>query len=72
MEQIKMITPNLTKFPDNERYIAALALVIEIDATLARGWQHYRNKAGELLTTLDQVVLAILDDDLAVTEPAKL
>ena len=54
-------------------YYAALELVAQIDEALTRGTRHYRNKAGELLTTLDQVVYAILNNDLllpdAATEP---
>ena len=49
-------------------YYAALKLVARIDEDLTRGVRHYRNKAGELLTTLDQVVHAILADDLLLPE----
>ncbi|MBN1218772.1 MAG: hypothetical protein JXM69_07585 [Anaerolineae bacterium] len=49
-------------------YYAALKLVARIDEDLTRGVRHYRNKAGILLTTLDQVVHAILTDDLSVPE----
>lgn len=45
-------------------YYAALQLVAEIDEALTRGTHHYRNKAGELLTTLDEVIHAILANDL--------
>lgn len=45
-------------------YTAALKLVARIDEDLTRGVRHYRNKAGILLTTLDEVVRAILDNDL--------
>ena len=47
-------------------YYAALKLVARIDEDLTRGVRHYRNKSGELLTTLDEVVRAILDNDLMV------
>jgi hypothetical protein len=45
-------------------YYAALRLVARIDEDLTKGIRHYRNKAGLLLTTLDQVIHAILNDDL--------
>ncbi len=45
-------------------YYAALALVALIDEQLNRGTRHYRNKAGVLLNTLDEVVHAILANDL--------
>jgi len=49
-------------------YYAALELVAQIDEDLTRGVRHYRNKAGTLLTSLDEVVQAILDDNLFVPE----
>ena len=49
-------------------YYAALKLVARIDDDLTKGIRHYRNQAGELLTTLDQVVHAILTDDLLLPE----
>ena len=49
-------------------YYAALELVARIDEDLTRGVRHYRNKAGLLLNTLDEVVRAILDDNLLVPE----
>jgi hypothetical protein len=49
-------------------YSAALELVARIDDDLTRGVRHYRNKAGTLLTTLDEVVRAILNDDLLLPE----
>ena len=48
------------------RYSVALDVVERIDALLERRAQHYRTKSGQLLTTLDQVVTAILQDDLAI------
>lgn len=47
-------------------YHAALELVARIDEDLTRGVRHYRNKAGLLLNTLDEVIHAILNDDLLV------
>ena len=49
-------------------YYAALELVAHIDEDLTRGIRHYRNKAGVLLTTLDEVIRAILDDNLLMSE----
>jgi hypothetical protein len=64
--------PELFKAPkvteQEATYYAALELVARIDEDLTRGIRHYRNKAGVLLTTLDEVVRAILDDDLLVPE----
>jgi hypothetical protein len=64
--------PELVKTPSaSEReatYHAALKLVAQIDEDLTRGIRHYRNKAGTLLTTLDEVVRAILADDLQIPE----
>lgn len=45
-------------------YHACLELVARIDEDLTRGVKHYRTRAGELLTTLDLVVVAILSDNL--------
>lgn len=54
-------------------YQAALKLVARIDEELTRGVTHYRNKAGVLLTHLDEVVRAILSDDLQLCgEPVSL
>ena len=50
----------------DEKYNAALELVALIDQHLAAGTQHYRTRSGELLRTLDQVVNAILADNLMV------
>ncbi len=50
-----------------ERYEAALKLVARIDEELTRGVRHYRTKAGALLGTLDEVIRAILEDQLEVT-----
>lgn len=49
-------------------YHAALELVAHIDEDLTRGVRHYRTKAGVLLETLDQVVNAILADDLLIPD----
>lgn len=47
---------------------AALLLAELIDLTLEFSHRHYRNRAGRLLTKFDEVVRAILDDDLLVPE----
>lgn len=47
----------------------ALAYVEAVDADLTTGRRHYRNRAGKLLSSLDQVVSAILSDELLVNEP---
>lgn len=48
---------------------AAMELVQLIDAHLTHGTQHYRTKSGKLLRTLDQVVNAILSDNLRIETP---
>ena len=45
-------------------YWAALELVQYIDESLTKGTQHYRTRSGQLLRTLDEVVNAILTDNL--------
>jgi hypothetical protein len=45
-------------------YRAALELVRTIEHNLTYGLRHYRNKAGCLLLHLDEVIDAILRDDL--------
>jgi hypothetical protein len=52
------------------RYAAALSLVQAIDKDLQRGTRHYYNSAGKLLVSLDEVIEAILRDDLTVDRPA--
>lgn len=47
-------------------YEAAFTLVQLIEEHLKDGTQHYRTKSGILLRTLDQVVNAILDDNLLI------
>lgn len=49
-------------------YYAALELVARIDDELTRGVRHYRDKAGTLLNTLDEVINAILTDNLMQPE----
>ena len=49
-------------------YKTALELVARIDENLTRDTGHYYTKSGELLTTLDEVVRAILDNDLLMSD----
>ena len=59
--------PVLVKSQASDRvaaYMAALALVQHIDESLSKGSQHYRTRSGQLLRTLDEVVHAILADNL--------
>lgn len=59
-----------TRAPEAEAtYEAALQLVSLIDNDLAKGIRHYRDKSGHLLTSLEEVVNAILADNL-LQEPA--
>jgi hypothetical protein len=64
-----VVKPSKTKIGEQEAaYQAALELVARIDEDLARGIRHYRTKAGILLTTLDEVIRAILEDNLLIPE----
>lgn len=47
------------------KYWAALQVVQEVDEHLKRGTRHYRNRDGQLLETLDEVVKAIMEGRLA-------
>lgn len=58
----------LTPAQPQQVYEAALEIVGRIDEDLRRGVRHYRTRGGVLLVTLDQVVQAILDNDLATEE----
>ncbi len=63
--------PELVVSRSNEKemaYNAALKLVAQIDEDLDKGIRHYRTKSGRLLTTLDQVINAILEDNLLLPE----
>lgn len=50
-------------------YQLALLLVAIIEEDLSRETRHYRTKTGQLLTTLDQVIQAALDNNLLITVP---
>lgn len=63
----ELIKPS-TMTEQEAAYRAALELVARIDEDLTRGVKHYRTKAGKLLETLDQVVQAILDDNLLMPD----
>ncbi|MEM7031067.1 MAG: hypothetical protein AAF629_15985 [Chloroflexota bacterium] len=59
--------PVIIRFPQDseaEKYELAYSLVQHIDETLTAGTQHYRTKSGHLLRTLDEVINAILADNL--------
>lgn len=56
------------KAVDDETWGAARELVARIDEDLTRGIRHYYTKSGKLLTTLDEVVQAILDNNLLTVE----
>ena len=63
--------PELVVTHSNEKdatYNAALKLVAQIDEDLTKGTRHYRTKNGKLLTTLEQVVNAILADNLLLPQ----
>ena len=53
------------------RYAAALHLVQAIDGDLQKGTRHFHNSAGKLLLSLDEVVQAILNDDLVTDRAAR-
>lgn len=55
------MTPTATQ---EATYHAALELVARIDEDLSRGVRHYRTGNGLLLTTLDETVRAIIDNNL--------
>jgi len=48
------------------KYKVAYDLVLTIEYTLQKSLYHWRTKSGQLLRTLDQVVNAILMDDLCL------
>lgn len=67
------VYPELVRTPkakteQEAAYYFALNLVAHIDEELTRGTRHYRNRAGLLLTTLDEVIHAILEDDLELLD----
>jgi hypothetical protein len=53
------------------RYDAALRLVQAIDRDLQKGTRHYYDATGKLLVSLDEVVQAILNDNLVVDRPPR-
>ncbi len=63
----ELVKPNRVN-EQEATYYAAMELVARIDEDLTRGVRHYRTKAGILLNTLDEVVRAILDDNLLIPE----
>lgn len=67
MKSIPIKTPAMKE--REAAYNAALNLVKRIDDDLDRDTRHYRNNAGVLLTRLNEVVTAILADDLMTDTP---
>lgn len=45
-------------------YYQLFEALVALEADMERGLMHFRNRAGRLLTTVDEVVQAILNDDL--------
>lgn len=71
MQAVAVKEVPLNPNPEREReqvYVAALHLVQRVDEDLRRGVRHYRDRAGQLLTSLDEVVRAMLDDNLMLAE----
>lgn len=50
-------------------FSTALTLVKLIDEGCITGRQHYRTKQGKFLETLDQVIVAIMEDNLMPPQP---
>lgn len=59
------IVASTTDCDRQQRFALAYALVAHIDDLLTRQVCHFRDREGRLLTKLDQVVSAILTDQLA-------
>lgn len=70
------LIPDFTKWPVEAKvviynvhreqvYARALAFVDAADEGLTTGRRHYRNRAGVLLLTLDEIVNALLAGELA-------
>lgn len=68
MEAVDARPVTIATVPANNTaaYDAALHLCRRIDEELTRGSRHYRTLDGLLLTTLDQVVNAIIADKLRI------
>lgn len=49
-------------------HIAALTLVQHIDHGIITGLKHYRTKKGRFLNTLNEVIVAITEDDLMLSQ----
>lgn len=63
--------PQVTVDDADARYDAALRLVQAIDRDLQKGTRHYYDASGKLLVSLDEVVQAILNDNLVVDRPPR-
>ena len=66
-----VVAPRVQPDDDDARYAAALRLVQAIDRDLQKGTRHYYDATGRLLVSLDEVVQAILNDNLMVDRPPK-
>ncbi len=53
----------------SKEYQAIYRLVVAIDDHLARGDRHFYRRNGERLDHLDQVVRAIMEDELQTRRP---
>lgn len=65
--EIRHIRP-IVQSEQERTYRASLELVARIDENLTRGVKHYRTRTGLLLTTLDEVVRAIVAGNLMELE----
>lgn len=61
---IKAIPRPRQKMLQQQAYYPAFELAEKIETGLRLGIRHYRDRQGKLLRTLDQVIRAILDDNL--------
>ena len=64
---------SVRSIPDDAdaRYALALKLVCTIDRNLQNGTHHYYDIQGRLLSTLDEVIHAMLTDSLAPEKPVQ-
>jgi len=64
VNEFKPMLVKRQKYDQAATYMAALELVQYIDDSLTLGTRHYRTKSGQLLRTLDEVVHAILTNNM--------
>ena len=53
-----------------QEYRRIYRTVVRLDHDLSQGLVHYRTRQGKLIQTLDQMLRAILNDDLRVENKA--